>query len=96
MKMPDETLGELDESLGRERILKAVLLVGAVIWLAMVQGNAHPYLPIVMFLLLADLMSLNRLRRLVDVLKSRDVALARSLERAARGVDDEPDAGPHP
>ena len=76
-----ETLRDLDESLGRERVLKALLLIGAVIWLAMTQGATHPYVPIVMFMLLVDLMSLNRLRRLVDVLKARDQALSAALDR---------------
>ena len=85
-----ETLRDLDESLTRERLLKGALLVGTVIWLALVQGQGHPYLPIIMFALLADLMSLNRLRRLVATLKARDAALSGALDRVVHG--DEADA----
>ena len=91
--MNTETLRDLDDSLNRERLLKAALLVGAVIWLAMTQGQSHPYLPIVMFMLLADLMSLNRLRRLVDVLKVRDTALAAAMKDVVHGDEADPAQG---
>ena len=82
MDGPAETISDLEESLGRERLLKGVLVIAALIWLAWTQGNTHPYLPIVMFMLLADLMSLNRQRRLVATLKDRDAALRAALREA--------------
>ena len=66
--MRPETLDDLADSLSRERAFKGFVVICLVVALAALGTSAHAYLPIVLFALLADLMALNRLRRLVATL----------------------------
>lgn len=67
--MKPETMDDLEDSLARERAVKGVLIISALLWLAWFREAAHPYVAIALFALLADLFALNRLRRLVATLK---------------------------
>lgn len=78
--IPDESIDQLAASLQRERLLKTLALFAVFLWLALNGGQTHAYWPIVMFALVADLMSLNRQRRLVAAIAARD---------RSRAVDDE-------
>ena len=82
MDAQPEALHDLEDSLSRERVLKGGLAVAALLWLAYTQGETHPYVPIVLFMLLADLMSLNRQRRIVATLRDRDAALHAALQKS--------------
>lgn len=67
--MRPESLADLSDSLTRERAFKGFIAICLVVAMAALGQSAHPFLPIVFFALLADLMALNRLRRLVSTLE---------------------------
>ena len=66
--MRPEALDDLADSLTRERAFKGFIIICLVIALAALGQKAHAYLPIILFALLADVIALNRLRRLVTTL----------------------------
>ena len=66
--MRPESLEDLADSLTRERALKGFVIICLIVTMAALGPRAHSYLPIILFALLADLMALNRLRRLVNTL----------------------------
>lgn len=68
---PAESVAELQASLVRDRYIKVFALFGVIIWLAVRGDAAHPYLPILMFALLFDIMAINRERRVMATLLHR-------------------------
>ena len=74
-----ETLQELNRSFALDRSVKTLLFIALFVITALLGQRAHAYLPIVLFALIADLMSLNRQRRLT-------VAVEAALSNAGRSV----------
>lgn len=84
--MRREALEDLADSLTRERAFKGFVVVCLVVALAAMGPKAHTYLPIILFALLADVIALNRLRRLVNT-------LVHEAKQAALSTDDEGEDG---
>lgn len=67
--MQRETIQDLSDSLARERYFKGFVFICLIVALAAMGPDANVYLKILLFALLADLIALNRLRRLVALLE---------------------------
>ena len=80
--VPVETLAELDRSFALERMVKALLFFAVFIAYALLGQKAHPFIAIVMFVLLADIMSLNRQRKLVATLRAAERATPPATDAA--------------
>ena len=64
-QLPYESLSEMAASLTKERSLKVVAFLVIFIVTAVLGDRAHRFLPIVLFVLFADVVAINRERRLL-------------------------------
>lgn len=82
--MNKQAIESFADGLERERAIKGFLFILIFLSLVIMGPRSHPYVPIVMFAMLADLFALNRLRRFVTAVRT-------PAPKAAQDVDDDED-----